>query len=389
MALSDLRTQAVRRTPEELIQHLNTFQLQPKFSAGVWYFSPPRSRFHEEYQPNRSVEERLEIASCLKGYGLDGIEAHYPNEINESNIDIWKTFERDTGIKLITIIPLLFWDKQFEWGSLSNPSALVRRAAIERTKQTLELNQTFDTEFAIIWPGIDGYEDPFGIDFPAMRDRFIDGLAEAMDSVPGVRIAFEPKPYEPRGHILFGSTAEGMLLCRLVEDRLRQASNQSLLSKGHALCCMNPEIGHVAMAYEDLPYAYSWPLSEGRLAHVHCNSQPLGNYDQDLNVGSVGIEQFEAFLYVLKMHGYQGWFGIDINPERMPVETALRINMDSIRAANDRINSLDHESIICSVSDPDSSRGWLEAYLLRTRACDPKTLSPLRPFSQSVHPSKK
>ena len=49
---------------------------------------------------------------------------------------------------------------------------------------------------------------------------------------------------------------------------------------------MNPEIGHVLMGYEDLAYAYSWPLSEGRLAHVHCNSQPLGNYDQDLNVGA-------------------------------------------------------------------------------------------------------
>ena len=101
---------------------------------------------------------------------------------------------------------------------------------------------------------------------------------------------------------------------------------------------MNPEIGHALMAYEDLPYAYSWPLSEGRLAHMHLNSQPLGNYDQDLNVGVVSPEQIEALMYVLKMHGYQGWFGIDINPERMPVETALRINMDAIRAANDRIN---------------------------------------------------
>ena len=213
-----------------------------------------------------------------------------------------------------------------------------------------------------------------------MRDRFIDGLAEAMDAVPGVRIAFEPKPYEPRGHILFGSTAEGMLLCHSVEAALENSSNVKIMKDGNALCCMNPEVGHVLMAYEDLPAAYSWPLSEGRLAHLHLNSQPLGNYDQDLNVGVVSPEQLEALLYVLKMHSYRGWFGIDIHPERMPVETALRINIDAICAANDRINELDHESIVHAVNHPDKARGWLEAYLVRARAKHPERLTPLPPL---------
>ena len=52
----------------------------------------------------------------------------------------------------------------------------------------------------------------------------------------------------------------------------------------------------VLMGFEDLPYALSWPLGEGRLAHTHWNSQPLGNYDQDLNVGVVSPEQLEALL---------------------------------------------------------------------------------------------
>ena len=142
---------------------------------------------------------------------------------------------------------------------------------------------------------------------------------------------------------------------------------------------MNPEIGHVLMAYEDLPYAYSWPLSEGRLAHIHVNSQPLGNYDQDLNVGAVSPEQFDALMYVLKMHGYRGWFGIDINPERMPVDTAIMISMDAIRASNDRINELDHESIIYAANHPDRARGWIEAYLVRARAPHPEKLPPLLP----------
>ena len=229
----------------------------------------------------------------------------------------------------------------------------------------------------MVWPGIDGYENPFGLDFASMRDRFADGLAEAMDAVPGVRIAFEPKPYEPRGRILFGTTPEGLLLARMVESRLRSDVNLRLLREGHALLGMNPEIGHVLMGFEDLPYAFSWPLSEARLAHSHWNSQPLGNYDQDLNVGVVAPEQLESLIYVLKMHRYQEHFGIDVNPERMPVETAIVNCIDAIRAANDRINSLDHEAILASHAHPDLSRGWLESYLIRARASRPERLAPI------------
>lgn len=377
MALPDLRPQATRRTRQELLAHLKAFELDLRFSAGIWYFSPPFSRFHAKYKPDIDIAERLDIAAGLADYGLAGLEAHYPNEVSEENLDLWKTFTADTGIKLITVIPLLFWDEQFEWGSLSNPLDKPRKAALERTKRALALNKELDTDFAVVWPGIDGYENPFGLDFVAMRDRFARGVAEAMDAVPGVRIAFEPKPYEPRGRILFGLTAEGMLLAHQVESLLQNAENRKLLDEGHALFGLNPEVGHVLMGFEDLAYAYSWPLSEGRLAHTHWNSQPLGNYDQDLNVGAISPEQTEALLYTLKMYGYRGWFGLDINPERMPVDTALKVSMDAIRAANDRVDEVDHEAVLDAHACPDARRGWLEAYLVRARAPHPERLPPL------------
>ena len=80
------------------------------------------------------------------------------------------------------------------------------------------------------------------------------------------------------------------------------------------------------------------------------------------------------------MYGYKGYFGIDINPERMPVQQALKNCMDALRAANDRINALDHEKIIYSTTHPDKNRGWLEAYLIRARAPKPDVLPPLPPF---------
>lgn len=377
MPLKDLRAQATPRTTEELARHLGGFEMKLEFTAGIWFFGPASSRFHDRYKPEVTLEERLDSAASLKDYGLVGLEAHYPNEINEENLEVWQQFSRDTGIRLVTVIPLLFWDEDFEFGSLSNPNETVRQKAIDRTKASLRLNKELDTDFAVVWPGIDGYENPFGIDFAGMRRRFAEGLAEAMDEVPGVRIAFEPKPYEPRGRILYGLTPEGVLLGHQVEGMLRSDENRRLLDEGHKLFCMNPEVGHVLMGFEDLPYAFSWPLSEGRLAHTHWNSQPLGNYDQDLNVGVISPEQLEAGMYTLKMHGYDGYFGIDINPERMPVEVAMRNSIDALRAANDRINEVNHEEVLYATENPEKARGWLEAYLIRLRASNPDRLPTL------------
>ncbi|MDX1429262.1 MAG: TIM barrel protein, partial [Rhodothermales bacterium] len=272
MSLRDLRPQATQRSPEAMIAHLNAFELDLKFSAGVWFFSPADTRFHGRYKKDLPLEARLDVAASLKDYGLSAMEAHYPNEINEDNVDIWKSFQKDTGIRLLTVIPLLFYPKEFEFGSLCSPIKEARRAAIERTKGAFRMRKEVGADFSVIWAGIDGYENPFGIDMAAMRQRFVDGIAEALDDVPGTRVAFEPKPYEPRGRIIYGLTPEGVLLGRQVEEQLTAANNRSVLDEGHKLVCMNPEIGHLMMGFEDLPYALSWPLSEGRLAHTHWNS---------------------------------------------------------------------------------------------------------------------
>ncbi|WP_324668671.1 TIM barrel protein [Geochorda subterranea] len=377
MGIRDLREQSVIRRGQDLVDFLRSRPLEPRYSVGVWYFSPAASRFHDRYQPASSIEERLERIARLAPLGVVGVEAHYPNEINEDNLETWQRFSRESGIRIVTVVPLLFWDADFEFGSLSSPIAQRRKKAVERTIKTLELNRELGTDFAVVWPGIDGFEQPFGANLADARRRFVDGLVEAMETVPGVRIAFEPKPYEPRGRILFGTTAEGLWLSHLVESKLHHPENRRLLEQGHALVCLNPEVGHMMMAYEDLAYSFSLAMEAGRLAHTHWNGQPLGGYDLDLPVGTVSPEQLESALYALKMHGYRELFGLDLNPERMPPEEAVRISIEAINAAADRINELDHEAIVWAAEHPDRARGWIERYLVRVRAPHPERLEPL------------
>ncbi len=365
--IRDLRAQAKVMNREEVLKQLIEFKLEPKFSAGIWYFSPARSRFHDDYGRTLSIEERLGIVLKMydeKTIGSDfRIEAHYPNEINEDNVDKYKQVEKETGIKVITVIPNLFYDKIFEFGSLSNPVKEVRDFAIDRTIKALKMNRELDTHFMVVWPGIDGYENPFGTDFYGMWERFETGLAQAMDEVPGVRVAIEPKPYEPRGNNIYRNTANGILMARNVEKLLKSSENKRLLEQGHAMVGLNPEVGHVLMGHEELAYAFASILREGRLAHTHWNSQPLGNYDQDLNVGVLALDQLYAALFVLKMHGYKEYFGIDINPERMPVDVALKLNMRAMRAACKRLNNISYEDysrIVDAMFSPDKNRGVIE-----------------------------
>ena len=372
--MKDLRPQKKMRTPDEMLKHLKSTTLQPKYSAGVWYFYPGASRFHEPYVDKGTMEETLRKVAWMydEGY-IDssfGVEAHYPNEVNWENLHLYKALEKETGVKLLTAIPFLFYERRYQHGSLSNPDTEIRQHAIERTKEALKLNKELDTEFAVIWPGIDGYENPFGHDFYGMWEHFEAGLAEAMDAVSGVRVAMEPKPYEPRGNNVWRNTANGLLMCRDVEKRLKAPENHEILDKGRVMVGLNPEVGHVLMGHEELAYSYASVLREGRLMHSHWNAQPLGNYDQDLNIGVLGYDQMLATLLVYKMHSYTGYYGIDINPERMPVERALVLSMNSLDVAADIINGLDYDTLVRAMYHPGEYPGIVEDVLTRALAPD-------------------
>ncbi len=201
-----------------------------------------------------------------------------------------------------------------------------------------------------------------------MWDRFEAALAEAMDEVPGVRVAIEPKPYEPAINNIWRHTADGTIMARNVEARLQNPVNRKLLEQGHCLVGLNPEIGHVRMGFEDVAYSYSAVLREARLAHTHWNAQPLGNYDQDLNPGVIAPETLEALMFVLRMYGFRGFCGLDINPETQPVEAAVAHSINAIELANGVVDNLDHAAVLEHYHRPHHRRGWIEDLLTRARA---------------------
>jgi xylose isomerase len=66
------------------------------------------------------------------------------------------------------------------------------------------------------------------------------------------------------------------------------------------------------------------------------------------------------------MAGFKEYFGIDINPERMPVEKAVEINALALKIMNERINALPIEKILDSYFDPENNRGEIEMILTKS-----------------------
>jgi xylose isomerase len=361
--LRDLRPQKQAVASDVLLRNLKR-DLDLRFSVGIWYFTPGGGRFHERFVPSATIAERIEMAKGMAKLGVSGIEAHYPDEINEENIGLYKNLEREAGIRVVGVPFSHFFDPAFEFGSLSNPDPAVRAKAVKIAIGGLKLVREIGAEAAISWPGMDGYRYPYGKPFMQMWDLFESSMAEAMDEVPGVRVAIEPKGYEPAPNNIYRTTSEGILAAQRIERKLKHPENRKLLEEGHSLVCLNPEVGHVKMSFEIPAAAYALVMMEGRLAHTHWNSQPDGNYDQDNNVGVVNPAEAEALLYALWAAGYDGYFGIDINPENMPVETAVALNIAAIRKLKERVARMPHDRILECHVKPAAHRGELERILI-------------------------
>ena len=84
-----------------------------------------------------------------------------------------------------------------------------------------------------------------------------------------------------------------------------------------------------------------------------------------------------ATLLVFKMHSFTGYYGIDINPERMPVERALVLSMNSLDAAADIINGLDYDVLVKAMYHPDKYPGIVEDVLTRALAPNKDRMRPV------------
>ena len=204
---------------------------------------------------------------------------------------ILKRFRRaldTTGVKVPMATTNLFSNPVFKDGAFTANDPAVRRWAITKTLDSIDMGVELGASIYVMWGGREGTECDAAKDIRLALDRYKEAVdiccAYARDRGYDVRFALEPKPNEPRGNILLPTVGHALAFVERLE--------------WPEMVGLNPEFAHETMSGLSFHHAVAQTLWAGKLFHIDLNGQVPGKYDQDFRFGSEGIR--DAF-YLVKL----------------------------------------------------------------------------------------
>ena len=160
-----------------------------------------------------------------------------------------------------------------------------------------------------LWMGQDGFDYSFQVDYDRLWDLTLEAIAEVADHHPGVDIALEYKPNEPRAFALMPDMGATLLALREVDRR----------NTGVTL-----DFAHVLYAGEMPAQAAQMAARHSRILGVHLNDG-YGKRDDGLMAGSVHPVQVVELFVELARARYDGVIYFDTFPDHSglnPVDEA-------------------------------------------------------------------
>jgi len=265
-----------------------------------------RDRFCTSYKDNPSTVEMLRRAGRIDG--ISGIELVGTWDIRPDNVGEMKTALADMGLACVSIIPDLFADKVWRFGSLSARDATVRGRAIDYLHAMCDIAREMACGIVNIWPGQDGYDYLFQSDYLAERSWLVENVAKLAQAFPDLRFALEYKPKEPRTHSYLARMADTLLVS---------------LQTGCPNVAVTIDTGPASAGGEIVAGAVVLARQAGdRLFHMHFNDN-YKQWDDDMIVGSVHTIEYLELLYWLDECGYDGWLSMDQYPYREDATGAI------------------------------------------------------------------
>jgi xylose isomerase len=269
-------------------------QQQLKTSLGIWAFGPMITRFVPSgYQPQWTSEKTVDkVSRAVAGLGdlIDDYEFHYPQELNEDNVEAIKAALGGHGIYCIATG--LHLDPLFGKGGLCSPDTAVRKEAVRRTLAAADMAGRLRANF-IIWPGIEGYNYPFQTPYGESWAWLVEGIGLAAQRCKehGISLFLEHKNSEPAMKILMRNI--GMTLHVIHKLRVQGLDNVKV----------NMDWQHLLMNGENLAEYAAMLAGEGLLGHQHANSG-WGTFDDDNMVGATAFMETLELAVELRRAGY-------------------------------------------------------------------------------------
>lgn len=278
-----------------------------RIGSGFTPFSPCAERFvGDGYRGPMSLEEQMAAMAGVEG--MRGIALDYPAQFDDAQAAAVKKLYESFGFELATLELGLYPSRKWKLGSLSSRDPGIRRDAIEMSRRGLELAREMNAWDVLLWPGQDGFDYPFQVDYNASWKLLIDGIIEVASHAPDVRIAVEYKPKEPRANCFIRNAGVLLWLLKTI----------NLPNVGATI-----DFGHSLVAGENPAEAAAMLAGEGRLFQVHLNDN-YRDWDHDLIVGSVHIVETLEFLHYIESSGYDGWYLMDVFPYREDGRAAIQ-----------------------------------------------------------------
>jgi xylose isomerase len=211
-----------------------------------------------------------------------------------------------TGLVVPMVTTNLFSHPVFRDGAFTANDREVRRFALRKVADNLDLAAELGAGIVVFWGGREGAESGAAKDVRAALDRY----KEAFDILTGyvieqgyaMRFAIEPKPNEPRGDIFLPTIGHALSFITELEHS--------------DMVGLNPEVGHEEMASLNFAHGLAQALWHGKLFHVDLNGQNGPRYDQDLRFGAGNARGAFWTVDILESGGYQGPRHFDFKPPR-------------------------------------------------------------------------
>lgn len=305
-----------RRTPlarAEAIEFLKALDI--RMSVGHWSAGEFFDRFapvgYHSDDPGFTSDF---AAQCrrTRAAGIDAIEIHQSVFEKTLNGDLdWPAVERAKGGYLAELgmtIPacnINTWtNPRFRLGGPCNPDPALRRAALDEILKAVEICKALKIPVLSIWPGSDGADYHFQIDYRQSLEWFTEALVAANKAcvAAGIRLAIEPKPYEPRELYMIIPTAASAIL---VAQRVNATC-------GGTNCGLTVDYGHQKMEATTASTACDLAAFAGVPIHkFDINDARQGRNDQDLMFGTVSIPEAVEYLFTTFLRDYRGYYSQD------------------------------------------------------------------------------
>jgi xylose isomerase len=276
---------------------------QDRFTFGLWTVgNRGRDPFGFETRPKLDPVESVQRLSDLGAYGVNFHDDDLvpPGSTTTDREAIVKRFRRaldQTGMKVPMATTNLFSRPVFKEGAFTANDPAVRRLAVAKTLEAIDLGAELGATVYVMWGGREGVEADAAKGVGDALDRYAEAVnlccEHARDRGYDMRFALEPKPNEPRGDLFLPTVGHALAFIGELE--------------WPDMVGLNPEFAHETMSGLSFHHAVAQTLWHGKLFHIDLNAQRIGKFDQDFRFGSEGVR--DAF-YVVRVLEDSGWDGM-------------------------------------------------------------------------------